>query len=392
MSTPIDSLDPLYPLGTFCPPDGSCPPDPFCCSFGDPSCPSCLPRFLTRQVSVGGVFIGGGAPVAVQSMLDTPTTDVSACCAAIEDLAACGCEIIRVAIPDASALPAFGEICQRSQLPVVADIHFDYRLAVEAARRGAAKLRINPGNIGSMRGVDAIIETCGELGIPLRIGVNAGSLDTAFAERADLSLPEKLVGSASFFVEHFYARGFRDIVLSAKAHDVQTTVETYRLLSKTLPEVALHLGVTEAGTFAQGSVKSAIAIGALLLEGIGDTLRVSLTAPVAEEVRIAWEILAAVGLRRRRPELISCPVCARCQVDLRKIADEVDSRLQNIKTPLSVAVMGCVVNGPGEARNADVGVACGKGRAVLFSKGRVCATVDENAIIDALFAEIEKLA
>ena len=348
-------------------------------------------RSMTRQLTIGDVVIGGGAPVAVQSMLDTPITDVSVCCAAIESLAVCGCELIRVALPNTHALPAFKEICLRSRLPVIADIHFDYKLAVEAARRGAAKLRINPGNIGSMKGVDTIIETCGEQGIPLRIGVNAGSLDTAFAERTDLTQPEKLAGSAEVFVEHVYARGFKDVVLSAKAHDVSTTIETYRLLAKRMPEIPLHLGVTEAGTFLQGTVKSATAIGALLFEGIGDTLRVSLTAPPSEEVRVAWEILAAVGLRRRRPELVSCPVCGRCQVDLHKIANEVDKRLQTIEKPLSIAVMGCVVNGPGEARDADVGVACGNGKAVIFSKGELRYTVEENAIIDALFAEIEKL-
>jgi len=349
------------------------------------------PRNLTRQISVGGVKIGGGAPVIVQSMLDMPTTHVSRCVKTIEQLAAQGCELIRVAVPNAKALPAFEQICEQSPLPVIADIHFDHRLAIEAAQRGAAKLRINPGNIGSLEQVDAIIDECGQRGIPMRIGVNAGSLDKAFAERADLTLSEKLVGSAVSFVEHFRSRGFEDVVLSAKAHDVSTTIETYRKLAQRLPEVPLHLGVTESGTLMQGTIKSAIAIGALLLDGIGDTLRVSLTAPLHEEVRVAWGILAATGLRRRRPELISCPTCGRCQVDLQRMANEVDQRLQTVEKPLAVAVMGCVVNGPGEAREADVGVACGKGKGAIFSKGEVLYTVGEDAIVEALFKEIEEL-
>ncbi|MCL2757610.1 MAG: flavodoxin-dependent (E)-4-hydroxy-3-methylbut-2-enyl-diphosphate synthase [Coriobacteriia bacterium] len=349
------------------------------------------PRTHTRQVLVGTVAIGGGAPVAVQSMLDIPTSDAARCCAVIEDLAAQGCELIRVAVPNKEALPGFERICKESALPVIADIHFDHRLALEAARLGAAKLRINPGNIGSFESVDAIIDECGSHGIPIRIGVNAGSLDEGFAARADLTLPEKLVGSAVAFVEHFGARGFSNIVLSAKAHDVATTIETYRLLSRTLPTIPLHLGVTEAGTLTQGTVKSALALGTLLREGIGDTMRVSLTAPLAEEVRVAWEILAASGLRRRNPELISCPTCARCQVDLARLAGSVDERLRSISAPYSIAVMGCMVNGPGEARAADVGVACGKGKGAIFSKGQVLYTVEESEIIDALFKEISKL-
>ncbi|MCL1890961.1 MAG: flavodoxin-dependent (E)-4-hydroxy-3-methylbut-2-enyl-diphosphate synthase [Coriobacteriia bacterium] len=357
------------------------------------------PRLSTRQVHIGSakaggrepVVIGGGAPVAVQSMLNTPTTEVALCCKTIEELAELGCELIRVAVPNEEALDAFESICAQSVLPVIADIHFNHKLALEAAKRGAAKLRINPGNIGSMERVDAIIDECGARGIPIRIGVNAGSLDAEYAARTDLTQPQKLAGSASAFVEHFQARGFKDIVLSAKAHDVSTTIETYRLLAHELPEIPLHLGVTEAGTLRQGTVKSALAIGALLYEGIGDTLRVSLTAPLAEEVRVAWDILAAVGLRRRTPELISCPTCGRCQVDLQSLALAVDERLQTIKKPLAVAVMGCVVNGPGEAREADVGVACGLGKGAIFSKGEVLYTVSESEIVDALFDEIAKL-
>jgi (E)-4-hydroxy-3-methylbut-2-enyl-diphosphate synthase len=324
-------------------------------------------------------------------MLSVPTTDVEACLAQIGDLAAVGCEVIRVAIPNSAALPAFERICALSPLPVVADIHFDHHLALAAVRLGAAKLRINPGNIGSLDKVDAVIDAAGEAGIPVRIGVNAGSLAEEYQERSDLTLAEKLVASAASFVEHFEARGFRQIVISAKAHDVLTTIEACRQLSRQLPQIPLHLGVTEAGTLLRGTVKSAVALGALLLEGIGDTLRVSLTADVREEVRVAWELLAACGLRRRSPELVSCPTCGRCQVDLVGIANTVESRLQGVQKPISVAVMGCVVNGPGEAASADVGVACGRGSGAVFSQGKVLYTVPEADIVDALFAEIEKL-
>jgi (E)-4-hydroxy-3-methylbut-2-enyl-diphosphate synthase len=324
-------------------------------------------------------------------MLNTQTEDADACLAQIAALEAAGCELARVAVPSAEALEGFGRICEASPLPVIADIHFDSRLALEAVRLGAAKLRINPGNIGSWEKVDAIIDAAGAARIPIRIGVNAGSLAREFAERTELTLPERLAASAVSFVEHFSARGFEDVVLSAKAHDVRATVETYRLLASELPQVPLHLGVTEAGTLRQGTVKSAAALGALLLEGIGDTLRVSLTAEPVEEVRVAWELLAACGLRRRTPELVSCPTCGRCQVDLIAIADEVQQRLQEIPKPLTVAVMGCVVNGPGEAREADVGVACGVGKGAIFSEGRVLYTVAEGQIISALFEEIERL-
>ena len=346
-------------------------------------------RELTSPVSVGGVAIGGGAPVVVQSMLSTRSSDVEASLAQIAALKQAGCELVRVAIPSKAELEPFGSICEASVLPVIADIHFDHRLAIQAVQLGAVKLRINPGNIGSWEKVDAIIEAAGASCIPIRIGVNAGSLSSRFAQRADLTQPQKLAGSALEFVEHFTSRGFSDLVLAAKAHDVTTTVETYRLLSRELPQVPLHIGVTEAGTAFQGTVKSAAALGALLLDGIGDTLRVSLTADPVEEVRVAWELLAACGLRRLTPELISCPTCGRCQVDLIGLATQVEQRLKEIRKPLSVAVMGCVVNGPGEARHADVGVAFGgAGKAALFSQGEIIATVDESRVVDALFEEI----
>jgi (E)-4-hydroxy-3-methylbut-2-enyl-diphosphate synthase len=348
-------------------------------------------RELTRPVTVGGVRIGGGAPVVVQSMLSRQTEDVDACLAQIAELDAAGCELVRVAIPATTTLDAFEIICAESPLPVVADIHFDFRLALEAVRRGAAKLRINPGNIGDWDMVDSIIDAAGSAGIPIRIGVNAGSLSSEFAERTDIPLSKRLVASSMVFVAHFEDRGFDDMVLSAKAHDVPTTVATCRMLARELPHIPLHLGVTEAGTLRQGTVKSAVGLGALLLDGIGDTVRVSLTAEPLEEVLAAWDLLAACDLRRRTPELVSCPTCGRCKVDLIRVADEVQRRLQQIHKPLTVAVMGCVVNGPGEAKGADVGVACGAGKAAVFSGGKVLYTVDEAQIIDALFEEIERL-
>ena len=264
-----------------------------------------LPRELTRRVMVGNVAVGGGAPVSVQSMCTTKTAEAAATLAQIRRLADAGCEIIRVAVPNAESLDGFERICAESPLPVIADIHFDYRLALGAAARGAAALRVNPGNIGSWDRVDAVIDACGEAGIPIRIGVNAGSLDEKVAARQDLTLPEKLVASAEGFVEHFRDRGFLDVVLSAKAHSVPTTLATYRALSKALPEVPLHVGVTEAGTLRQGTVKNAAGVGILLEEGIGDTMRLSLTADPVEEVAAAWELLSALGMRRRSPELVN---------------------------------------------------------------------------------------
>lgn len=349
-----------------------------------------LPRELTHPVSVGGVTVGGGAPVSVQSMCTTDTADADATLAQIGRLAAAGCEIIRVAVPSAAVLDGFERVCAESPLPVVADIHFDHRLAIEACRRGASALRVNPGNIGSWERVDAVIDEAGAAGIPIRIGVNAGSLDAAFAEREDLTQVEKLVGSASSFVEHFRTRGFNDIVLSAKAHGVLTTIEVNRALSRELPDVPLHVGVTEAGTARQGTVKNAAAVGALLMEGIGDTMRLSLTADPVEEVDVAWDLLSAVGLRRLRPELVSCPTCGRCQWDLMGVAAEVERRLSSVRAPITVAVMGCVVNGPGEAAGADIGLAGGRGQALLFAGGSPLRKVSEADAVDELFAEIER--
>lgn len=348
-------------------------------------------RELTRPVVVGDVQIGGGAPVVVQSMTCTPTTDAASTLAQVRALAEAGCDIVRVSVPTKEVLGPFGVVCRESPVPIVADIHFDYRLAIGAVQAGAAKLRINPGNIGDWDRVDAVIDAAGEAGAAIRIGVNAGSLDRNIAERDDLTQPEKLVASSLEFIEHFENRGFADIVLSAKAHSVLTTLDTYRALSREIPHVPLHLGVTEAGTVQQGTIKSSVGLGILLSEGIGDTMRVSLTADPVEEPPVCWGILSALGLRRRGPELVSCPTCGRTQVDLIGLAERVSDRLKTCDKPISVAVMGCVVNGPGEASDADVGVACGRGVGMVFRHGEVIRKVPEAQIVDALMEEIDKL-
>lgn len=349
------------------------------------------PNQKTRQVMVGGVPLGGGAPCVVQSMLNLPLQDIEGNLKQIDRLADAGCELVRIAIPHKKDLDNFEEICKRSVLPVIADIHFSAEIAIEAARRGAAKLRINPGNIGGLGACVPVLEAAREAGIPIRIGVNAGSLDADLAARNDLSLSEKLVESARGYVAFCEEQGFYDVVVSAKAHDVPTTVEAYRLLSEQLPSIPLHIGVTEAGTLFQGLVKSASGLGILLEQGIGDTMRISLTDDPVEEVRACWMLLSALGLRRRDPELVSCPTCGRCQVDLIALAKEVEKRLKEVHRPIQVAVMGCVVNGPGEAADADIGVACGKGSGIVFAHGKTLRKVEEAAIVDVLMEEIGKL-
>ncbi len=338
---------------------------------------------------VGGVAVGGSAPVSVQSMTTTDTRDPGATLAQIARLSEAGCEIVRVAIPRRDALDGFSAVCAESPLPVVADVHFDHTIAIDAARAGAAKLRINPGNIGDLARVDEVIEAAGSAGIPIRIGVNAGSLAPEYAD-LDWPLAEKLAASAAAFCEHFESRGFTDIVVSAKASSVNSTVDAYRLLAERVA-YPLHVGVTEAGTAFSGTVKSSVGIGILLAEGIGDTLRVSLTADPVEEVRVGWEILSALDLRRRGPELVSCPTCGRCEIDLIPIAEEVALRLRERRSPIKVAVMGCVVNGPGEARDADIGVAAGRGVGVIFAEGQTVRKVPEDQIVQALFEEIDRL-
>ena len=325
-------------------------------------------------------------------MLNAAADDVTANLAQIEALAEAGCEIVRMAIPRRNCLDAFQAVCEASPLPVVADVHFDAQIAIQAARRGAAKLRINPGNIGGLEATREVIAAAREAGIPIRIGVNAGSLDDAIAARTELTLPQKLVESARRYVRFFQEEcDFFDIAVSAKAHDVQTTIDTYRLRAAELPEVPLHIGVTEAGTAFQGIIKSACGLGVLLEEGIGDTMRISLTDDPVVEVRACWTLLASLDLRRRAPELISCPTCGRCQVDLIGLAKQVEEQLAGVQKPVKVAVMGCVVNGPGEAADADIGVACGAGSGVVFSHGKIVRKVSESDIVPALLEELENL-
>lgn len=348
-----------------------------------------IERRRTRPVAVGGLAIGGDAPVVVQSMTNTDTRDPAATLAQIGRLADAGCEVVRVAVPRADALAGFGEVVAGSPLPVIADIHFDHRLAIEAIRLGAAKVRINPGNIGSWERVLAVVEAAGEAGIPIRVGVNAGSLDPAI-DTPERELADKLVASAVGYAERIADSGFEDLVLSVKASSVPVTVEAYRRLAD-LVAYPLHLGVTEAGTLRSGTVKSSVGLGILLAEGIGDTMRVSLTADPVDEVAVAWDILASLDLRRRGPELVSCPTCGRCEIDLIPLAEEVSRRLAEIRTPVKVAVMGCVVNGPGEARDADVGVAAGKGVGLVFVHGEPVRKVPESEIVDALMEQIARL-
>lgn len=355
-------------------------------------------RTLTHQVRVGMVPVGGGASVSVQSMTNVPMIgaqedgvphlDSRGTVAQIEYLQAAGCEIVRVAIPNRASLAAFEQIVLESPLPVVADVHFDHLIAIDAAKRGASALRINPGNIGDMSRVDKVIDAAGEAVIPVRIGVNAGSLEPLYREKGGWTLSEKLVASAISYVRHFEERGFNDIVVSAKAHDVPTTIDVYRRLSREIPHVPLHIGITEAGMLMQGVIKSAAGLGILLFEGIGDTMRISLTADPVEEVYACWTLLAALGLRRHTPELISCPTCSRCQVDMIPIAQEVERRLRDVHLPLRIAVMGCEVNGPGEAADADLGIACGRGSGMLFANGQMLRRVPAGQIVDALFSEI----
>ncbi len=348
-----------------------------------------IQRRVTRRLIVGGVAVGGDAPVTVQSMTNTDTGDHEATLSQILRLSEVGCEIVRVAVPHSRDLGAFKRVCADSPIPVVADIHFDHALAISAIQSGASAVRINPGNIGSMKAVDAVIEEAGAAGIPIRIGVNAGSLAKQYHDM-DWPLPEKLVASALEFVEHFESRGFYDIALSAKASSVPATVAAYRMLSART-DCPLHIGITEAGTIRSGTVKSAIGLGILLAEGIGDTLRVSLTADPLEEVLVGWDILAALNIRRRGAEVISCPTCSRCRVDLIGIAEEVEARLIQAPSDLTIAVMGCVVNGPGEAREADIGIAAGDGVGVIFVKGVPARKVSEDQIVEALFDEIKRL-
>ena len=341
-------------------------------------------------MNIGGVVIGGGAPVAIQSMCSTATEDVAATVAQILRLEQAGCQIIRVAVPTMEAAAAIGAIKKAIHIPLVADIHFDYRLALRCAAEGVDKIRINPGNIGSHERVRAVAETCREHHIPIRIGVNGGSLEKPLLAKYGGVTAQALVDSAMGHVRLLNDCGFDDICLSVKCSHVPTNMAAYSLLSRET-DYPLHLGVTEAGTPEMGVLKSAIGIGGLLCQGVGDTIRVSLTADPVEEVITAKKILQAAGIRKSGPDLISCPTCGRTKYDMIPIAREVERRLQGCTKPITVAVMGCAVNGPGEARSADVGIAGGDGEGLLFRKGEILYKVPQDKLVDALMAEIERL-
>lgn len=349
-----------------------------------------LERRTTRRLQVGGVLIGGGAPVAVQSMTNTHTDDAAATLAQIKKLAEAGCDIIRCAVPDMAAAEGLKTICKESPIPVIADIHFDYRLALAAIDAGVDGLRLNPGNIGGEDRVRAVVEAAKERQLPIRIGVNAGSLPKDLLEKYGHPTAEALVEAAWRHIHILEDMDYRNIKISLKAHDVPLTLAAYRLMAAQC-DYPLHVGITEAGTVNSGIIKSAVGIGTLLAEGIGDTIRVSLTGDPVNEVKVAYDILKALGLREHGPTLISCPTCGRTRINLEKLALEVERRLANISEPISVAVMGCVVNGPGEAREADVGLAGGIGEGLIFRKGQVLRKVPEDKLIDELFTEIDKI-
>ncbi len=349
-----------------------------------------MKRRPSRTVSLGGVKIGGGAPVVVQSMAKTPTQDIAATVKQIEDLTSVGCEVVRVAVPDREAASALGEIKPQVSLPIIADIHFDYRLALAAIENGADGLRLNPGNIGGKRELQEIVAAAAPRAIPIRVGVNAGSLDRNILKKYGHPTAEAMVESALSHVKMLEDLGFDLIKISLKSSDVSQMVSAYRLLSKKV-DYPLHLGVTEAGTLISGTVKNALGIGMLLSEGIGDTVRVSLTHDPVVEVKVAFEILRALGLRHRGVEIISCPTCGRCEIDLFGLVAEIENALTHITAPLTVAIMGCVVNGPGEAREADVGIAGGRGHGTLFKKGKVVRKVPESDLATVLIAEVNRM-
>lgn len=345
---------------------------------------------MTKQISVGGVAIGGGAPVTIQSMTNTRTDDVVATLDQIRKLAAAGCEIIRVAVPDMAAARAVAKIKEHSPIPVVVDIHFDYKLALEAIAAGADKVRINPGNIGGEDRVKAVADACRQRNIPIRIGVNGGSLEKELLAKYGQVSPEAMVESAFGHIRLLNKYDFDDICVSLKSSSVPITMKAYQLMSQE-SHYPLHIGVTEAGTVRMGTLKSAVGIGGLLALGVGDTMRVSLSADPVEEVYAAREILKAAGIRKEGAELVSCPTCGRTRINLISLAGEVEERLKTVDKPITVAVMGCVVNGPGEASAADCGIAGGVGEGLLFKKGQIIKKVPQDQLVNELFALIDTL-
>ena len=345
---------------------------------------------MTKQINVGGVPIGGGAPVVIQSMLNTKTTDVEGSLEQIRQLQAAGCQIARLAVPNMEAARTFADICKDSPLPLVADIHFDYKLAIAAAEGGAAKIRINPGNIGGETKVQAVVDVCKEKRIPIRIGVNGGSLDKKLLEKYGHPTAEALVESAFEHLELLEKHGFYDTCVSMKSSTVPTMVAAARLFRQKC-DYPIHIGVTETGPVRQGLIKSAMGIGALLLDGIGDTIRVSLTDDPVEEVYAAKDILKAAGLRKEGVNIVSCPTCGRTRIDLIGLVNQVDEALKECEKPITVAVMGCIVNGPGEAREADIGIAGGDGWGMIFEKGEQVEKLPYEQLLPALLKRIEKL-
>jgi (E)-4-hydroxy-3-methylbut-2-enyl-diphosphate synthase len=351
---------------------------------------STIQRKKTRQITLGTVPVGGNAPVTVQSMCNTDTRDAAKTLDQIRHLEQAGCELVRLAVPDETAAKSIGKIRKGTKLPLIADIHFDYRLALEAVKQGVDGLRINPGNIGGRDKVSEVVRACRERSIPIRIGVNAGSLEKHLLEKYGHPTPEAIVESAFGHIRILEDLDFRDLKVSLKASDVLTTVAAYRLFSGR-SDYPLHIGISEAGTLFSGTIKSSVGLGILLSEGIGDTMRVSLTADPVEEVRVAYEILKALKVRQRGVNIISCPTCGRTEIDIIGLAREVEQRLSHIKEPVTVAVMGCVVNGPGEAREADVGIAGGKGVGLLFKHGEIVKKFDEKELADVLVREVEEI-
>jgi len=348
-----------------------------------------IKRKKTHQITVGKVKIGGSAPVAVQSMTNTPTQDIAATVSQIKRLQEAGCEIVRVAVPDQEAAAAVAAIKSQIDIPLIADIHFDHRLAIAAAKSGADGLRLNPGNIGGVQKVKAVVECAKDLDIPIRIGVNSGSLEKDIIKKYNGVTPAGMVESGLRHVDLLKSLDFHQIKISLKASDVRRTVEAYRLLSAKT-DLPLHVGVTEAGALYPGIVKSALGIGMLLAEGIGDTIRVSLTRDPVEEVRVGFEILKALGIRQRGPEIIACPTCGRCHINLFDIVERVEKALMTTAEPLKIAIMGCVVNGPGEAKEVDIGIAGGDGSGVLFRKGKVVKKFAQDKLVDVLLHEVRE--
>jgi len=348
-------------------------------------------RKETRKIKIGNkTFIGGDSRITVQSMTNTDTRDVKSTVNQIRNLEIAGCDIIRCAVPDMEAAKSIGEIAKQISIPLVADIHFDYKLALESIKNGVSALRINPGNIGSIERVKVVAEACNDKNIPIRIGVNSGSLEKELLAKYGKPCPEALVESALKSADILEKMNFRNIVISIKSSDVQTMINSYRLMSEK-SDYPLHLGVTESGTPWRGTIKSSVGIGTLLAEGIGDTIRVSLTGDPVEEIKVGNEILKALGIKKGGIEFVSCPTCGRTQIDLIGIAKEIEDKLSSCKKDIKVAIMGCVVNGPGEAREADIGIAGGKGEGIIFKKGEILKKVKEEDLVQELMKEIDKL-